>query len=460
MTRWETMSVLVVGLGKSGQAAAHSLLRHGATVRAADAATTPAAEEAAAGLRAAGITVTLGTADAGIDGVTLVVPSPGVAPGAPVLQAAAAARVPVWSEPELAWDLNGGRTRVVGITGTNGKTTTTELTAACLGAPAAGNIGTPLVELLDAAEPPRLVVAELSSFQLAFTHGLRPAVAGLLNVAPDHLDWHGGLGPYRAAKARIWANQRDGDVTVLGIDDAGVRATAASHTPPAHVVEFTLAPPTTGQVGVVDGTVVAMVADIPAEIVATSDLGVAGPHNLANVCAAVALSVSAGADARDLAAPLRAYRAGRHRLEAVATVAGVSYVDDSKATNPHACAAALAAFPRGRVVWIAGGLGKGLTFETLTEPIRRHVHTAVTIGTSGPAIAAVARAAGVSVIEAGDLATAVPQAAKAARPGDTVLLAPACASMDQFADYAARGQAFRAAVARLQTPLEGAGRGR
>jgi UDP-N-acetylmuramoylalanine--D-glutamate ligase len=177
----------------------------------------------------------------------------------------------------------------------------------------------------------------------------------------------------------------------------------------------------------------------------------AGGRQLANVCATVAAAVAAGADPRALAAPLRAHRPGAHRLQRVGERAGVTYVDDSKATNPHAAAAALASYPDGapRLVWIAGGLNKGLAFDGLAPLLPGRVRATVTIGSSGPALAAVARGAGVPVVEAGTLAEAVPAAAALARRGDTVLLAPACASMDQFADYAERGRAFAEAVARL-----------
>ena len=455
MTPLSGSRVLVVGLGATGRAVVDALAGAGTSVTVVDAADTEPLREVAAALRARGVTVLLGVADAdayraaGGPAVEVVIASPGVPERHPLLSLAAT----VYSEPELAWQLAGGRTRLLGVTGTNGKTTTTELLAACVGAPAGGNIGTPLVQLLG-ADPPPLVVAELSSFQLRFCETLRPDVAVLLNVAADHLDWHGDLHAYGAAKARLWQRQRDQDVLVVNADDAGAQAVVGRHPAPGRTVSFTLSAPGHDQVGVRDGRVVSRLAAAPATIAAVADLGVHGPHNVANVTAAVAAALSAGLPPGALEAPLRAYRAGHHRLEVVATVGGVTYVDDSKATNPHAAAAALASYPAGAVVWIAGGLGKGLTFEGLSGDVARAVHTAVTIGQAGPDLARVARDAGCQVVEAGTLDRAVTAAAAAARPGDVVLLAPACASMDQFRDYAHRGQVFRDAVLALRPPQE------
>jgi len=448
--------VLVVGLGVSGEAAARELLRRGVAVNVVDAAHGPALVARAEALRAAGATVRLGrSAAADVEAVDLVVTSPGVPQDGPVLAAAIRRGVPVYSEPELAWRLAAGRIRPLAGKGTHGKNPTTELLAACLGALAAGNIGTPLVSVLGADEPPAVVVAELSSFQLQFTHTLRPEVAVLLNLAPDHLDWHGGLDGYQAAKARVWRSQRPSDWAIVNAEDAGAQAIAAAHPPPGRRAAFTLSPPRQGQVGVDGGAIVAFLGEEPVEVVGVGELAIRGPHNLANAAATVAAACCAGADPSALAAPMRGYSAGAHRLEVVATVDGVVYVNDSKATNPHAAAAALASFGGAddgggrRVVWIAGGLAKGLTFESLRAEVARYVRAATTIGTAGPDLARLVEELGLPVIQAGTLDVAVRAAADLARPGDTVLLAPACASMDQFRDYAERGRAFRSAVAAL-----------
>ena len=454
--------VLVVGAGRTGAAVLEALQPRGATLTLLE---TGSAEARDAAARWADADVTVVTEDGAITpgDFDVIVPSPGVPEHHPVLVGSATAGVDVWSEPELAWRLAGGRTQLVGVTGTNGKTTTTELLAACLDAPTGGNIGTPLVTLLSSDSPPPLVVAELSSFQLRFAQTLHPSVAVLLNVAPDHLDWHGTVSAYRAAKARLWQAQDASDVTVFNGDDEGARATVEQHPPAGGVVAFTLSAPQPGEVGVVEDAIVAVDDHGAATpVVPVDDLVLTGPHNVANACAAVAAARALGRDLSTLTAPLRSFAPGRHRLEHVATVDGVRYIDDSKATNPHAAAAALASFEPGRVVWIAGGLGKGLEFTTLAPLIKQSVKAAITIGTSGPDIAAVARAEGVDTVEAGTLDDAVTEAARRAQPGDVVLLAPACASMDQFTDYAHRGQVFRDAVTSLDSSLgtQGAGSGR
>ncbi|HUH07238.1 MAG TPA: UDP-N-acetylmuramoyl-L-alanine--D-glutamate ligase [Egibacteraceae bacterium] len=462
MSGFEGLRVLVVGLGVSGAAATRALLAAGADVRATDSGAGPEASSRAAELAAAGAEVRLSDSapESLLEGREAVVTSPGVPQSAPLLAAAIGSGLPVWSEPELAWRMARGRTRLIAVTGTNGKTTTTQLISACLDAPAAGNIGSPLVEVLSAAEPPPLVVAELSSFQLRFTDTLRAEVGVLLNIADDHLDWHGSPEQYANAKARIWAGQQASDWAVFNREDARASQLAADLPPGAgRAVGFTADSPGPGDIGIADGWVVTRrAAGEPQRVVAIDDLRLTGPHNLANVCAAVAAAQCAGASPDELAAPLAAFEPGPHRLELVAAVGGVDYVNDSKATNPHAAAAALQTF--GSVVWIAGGLGKGVSFEPLADLIRERARAVITIGESGPSIAALARRLGVRAVEAGDLATAVSAAAALAAPGDTVLLAPACASMDQFRDYAERGEAFRTAAQRLaHAPAPGAAKG-
>ena len=459
----EGRAVLVLGAGRSGAAAAHALLDAGADVRVVDAGNTERVQQAAGALDARGALVRLDTPldRAGlVDGVDLVVTSPGVPPATGVLIAAGERDVPVWSEVELAWRLSKGRTRIVGVTGTNGKTTTTELVAAALAAPTAGNIGTPLVSLLAGTAPPPLAVVELSSFQLHHTSTLRTDVGVLLNVAGDHLDWHGDVQAYGRDKARIWAEQRTGgsqalggrDWAVVGVDDRGAREVMASHPPPAGVIGYTARVPRSGEVGVDAGWIVVNLDVEPVRVVRVEDLGVTGPHNVANVCAAVAAAVAAGAEPGALAEPLSTYTPGVHRLTLVDERGGVRFVDDSKATNPHAAAAAISSYPS--VVWIAGGLAKGLDLDgpdmdPLIPLVRERVRAVVTIGTDGPAIGARMRRLGVEATDAGELSRAVTVAAGIARPGDTVLLAPACASMDQFTDYAERGEVFAALVADL-----------
>jgi UDP-N-acetylmuramoylalanine--D-glutamate ligase len=453
--------VLVAGLGLSGTAAARAAAAAGAHVRVHDdvpATVDRAVAELGAAVDVAGDAVALVAAGA----VDVVVTSPGLPPTARVLVAAADAGVPIWSEPELAWRLLAGRTRLLAVTGTNGKTTTTELLAACVDAPTAGNIGTPLSGLID--DPPPLVVAELSSFQLHFTHALRAAVGVVANVADDHLDWHGDRAAYGAAKARVWHGQRSGggdglrgrDWAVTNLDDPGCAELVSAHPPPAGHAGFTLGPPPPEAVGVVDGVLVERLTGAqPTPIVALEELGVRGSHNVANAAAAAAAAIAAGTAPAALGAPLAAARVGAHRLEVVAERDGVTWVNDSKATNPHAAAAALRSFDA--VVWIAGGLNKGLSFAPLAADLGARVRLALTIGRSGPDVAAVARGQGIETVEAGDLDAAVEVARRRARPGDTVLLAPACASMDQFVNYAARGDRFRELVTGTTDPRPGGG---
>ena len=441
---------VVVGLGVSGAAAARALGARGVQTVVCDDRGGPEAEARADELVAAGVAFVAPGPDGSANPLLLgyaaradaVVASPGVPQSHPLLAGAEKRGVPVWSEPELAWRLNGGRTRVVAVTGTNGKTTTTELLGACLDAPAAGNIGTPMVEVLAAPDAPPLVVAELSSFQLRFTEQLRPHVAVLLNIAPDHLDWHGSLDSYASAKARAWAAQQPGDWVVANADDEGARRAVQAHPPRGGVAWFRAAPPADGEVGVQDGWIVQRVRlEAPERVAEVAHMALRGPHNVANACAAVAAALLAGGDADHIARTLVTFTAGPHRMELVASSGGVDWVNDSKATNPHAAAAALAAYPS--VVWIAGGLNKDLDFGELAPLLAGRVRVALTIGAGGPDIAEVVRACGVEAVEAGTLEEAVARAQALARPGDTVLLSPACASMDQFRDYAERGRRFR-----------------
>jgi UDP-N-acetylmuramoylalanine--D-glutamate ligase len=460
---WSELAVCVAGLGVSGRAAADVLLRLGAAVTVVDGRDGDREREAAADLAARGATVRLGDAESWPEGTGLVVTSPGWRPDAPLLLAARAAGVPVWGEVELAWRLRpaGRAAPWLALTGTNGKTTTVRmltsmLTAAGHHAAAAGNVGTPLLEAV-LAEPPHDVLAvELSSFQLHWSGSVRPAAGALLNLAPDHLDWHGSMAAYAADKARVWAG--DG-VAVYNADDPDTRE-LATHRPGA--VGFTLAPPGPGQLGVVDGALVDRAFDDPgassgappggAVLATVDDVHPAAPHNVANALAAAALARAYGVPAVSVAAGLRAFAPEPHRIATLAEHAGVRWVDDSKATNPHAAAASLAAHDS--VVWVAGGLAKGAAFDALVEGAVSRLRGAVLLGADRHVVReALARhAPAIPVTEVtsqdtGAMAEVVRAAAALAQPGDVVLLAPACASMDMFRDYGARGDAFADAVA-------------
>jgi UDP-N-acetylmuramoylalanine--D-glutamate ligase len=399
----------------------------------------------------------------------LVVTSPGLPPTAPVLTAAAGAGVPIWGDVELAWRLdNSGRygppRRWLVVTGTNGKTTTTSmlhamLVAAGRSALLCGNIGDPVLDVLD--QPAELMAVELSSFQLHWAPSLRPDGGAVLNVAEDHLDWHGSMSAYARDKARVL----DGRVAVVGLDDpvaAGLLSTAAA---PVRV-GFRLGDPGPGELGVRDGVLVDNAFGEQLALAETASIPVAGPVGVLDALAAAALARSVEVPPEAIAEALAGFRVGRHRAEVVDVVDGVTYVDDSKATNPHAAQASIAAYPR--VVWVAGGLLKGASVDELVGAVANRLVGAVLIGRDRSLIrdALSRHAPDVPVVEVvtgedsgvhGDtgsavtsLMAAVVDAARGlARPGDTVLLAPAGASFDQFSGYGQRGDAFAAAVSAL-----------
>ncbi len=406
----------------------------------------PAQQTAAARLTALGVEVRLGGMPAAPpDGCALVVTSPGLRPTTPLLAAAVAAGIPVWGEVELAWRLRPADQDWLAVTGTNGKTTTTQMLGAILATAGptsamAGNIGAPLVDAVLAGY--RVLAVELSSFQLHYTSTLAPAVGAVLNVAADHLDWHGSMAAYAGDKSRVWGPAGGPTVAVLNADDPAVVALRGA----APATRFGFGP----QAGVTveDGRIVDR-AYGGGPVLAVDALPAPGPHNLANALAATAMARAYGIEPDVIAAALGTFRLGPHRNERVATVDGVAYVNDSKATNPHAAAASLGAYPS--VVWIAGGLNKGLDFDDLVAGAVPRLRGVVLIGTCADEIAeALARhAPQIPVVRAPAMDDAVAAAAQLARAGDTVLLAPAAASMDMFRDYAARGEAFTAAARRL-----------
>jgi UDP-N-acetylmuramoylalanine--D-glutamate ligase len=448
---YEGRPVVVAGAGVSGAAAARVLRERGARVTVVD-----ASEERAEPLRADGFAVV--DAAEPPAGTALVVTSPGWRPESPLLVASAAAGIEVIGEVELAWRLShpaGGAAQAapwLAVTGTNGKTTTVQMLAAILTAAgrrtvAAGNVGLPL---LDAVLGPYDVLAvELSSFQLHWSCTVRPHTAVVLNLAPDHVDWHGSFEEYVAAKGRIHA---PGTVAVYNREDAASVRLAGRADARAG---FTLGSPAAGELGVVEDLLVDRAfPDVPGEatLLATlADLTVPGAHNVANALAAAALARSYGVPAEAVADGLRGFRPDAHRNALVAEAGGVAWVDDSKATNPHAAAASLAAYPS--VVWLAGGLLKGADVEDLVREAAPRLRAVVLLGTDRPQFVQALRrhAPEIPVVEVGRLDTgamldAVSAARGLARPGDTVLLAPAAASMDCFHDYKQRGDLFAEAA--------------
>ena len=416
---------MVVGFGVTGRAVTAHLVGAGwRVVVVEDAASRTTADEAAA------LGATLGTL-AAVAGADVVVPSPGVGPSHPVYEAARAAGVAVVSEVEVAWSAAPGK-RYVAVTGTNGKTTVTTLVAAMLAAGgtrvvAAGNIGLPLVTAV--AGDADVVVAEVSSFQLQYTERFRPDVAVWLNFAADHLDWHRSLDHYAAAKARIWANQGPTDVAVVNAADAVVMSAAAGA--PGQVVTF-------GPEGA-DWSVVGGRLHGPAgDVLAVADLPRAMPHDLDNVLAAMAAATAAGATAEACAAGAMRVEGLPHRVQLVGEAGGVRFYDDSKATTPASVRAALRGFDS--VVLIAGGRNKGLDLRPLAEEGAR-LRAVVAIGEAAHDVRAALD--GVApVTMATSMPEAVRRAAAPARPGDAVLLSPACASFDWYRSYAERGDDF------------------
>jgi UDP-N-acetylmuramoylalanine--D-glutamate ligase len=410
---------LVAGLARSGQAAAFALARRGVKVVGHD-----RNEELDVGrLREAGVEVRLGADDpALLDGVDLLVKSPGVPAEAPLVAGARERGVRVWSEVELGARLLPNP--LVGVTGTNGKTTTTELLGAIFraaGRPVevAGNVGRPLTALDGEAPDDAWVVCELSSFQLEDVETLRPRVGVLLNLEPDHLDRHGTFERYAAAKLRLFENQCASDTAVVPHGFGAVPGAAER-------VEFAPDDP------------------LPAEPL------LRGAHNRENAAAATAAARAAGIEDEPVADALRTFRGVAHRLELVGEIHGVGFVNDSKATNVAAARPALAAYADEPVHLILGGSRKGEDFAPLARAIGPNVRRAYLIGEAADELAAALDAAGVPYVRSGDLETAVREAADAARPGDVVLLSPACASFDHFRDFEERGDRFRELVGSLR----------
>uniref|UniRef100_UPI003EC10366 UDP-N-acetylmuramoyl-L-alanine--D-glutamate ligase n=1 Tax=Streptomyces sp. NRRL F-5630 TaxID=1463864 RepID=UPI003EC10366 len=422
-------------------------------------------------LRALGVTVRLGDGATLPAGTELVVTAPGWQPDKPLFAAAEAAGVPVWGDVELAWRLRGpGAAPWLAVTGTNGKTTTVRMLAAILEAAghrtaAVGNIGVSLLDAVLAEEPYDVLAVELSSYQLHWAPSVRPHSAAVLNLAPDHLDWHGSMAAYAADKGRVYEGN-----TVACVYNSADPATeelvrAADVEEGCRAVGFTLGTPRPSELGVVEGLLVdrAFVPDRgqqAQELAEVADVDPPAPHNIANALAAAALARAFGVPATAVRDGLRAFRPDPHRIEHVATIGGVAYVDDSKATNTHAAEASLAAYEP--IVWIAGGLAKGASFDELVRGAAKRLRAVVLMGRDRALIReALARhAPNVPVVDldradTGAMSEAVREAAGLAESGDTVLLAPACASMDMFTNYNVRGDLFAEAVRARATAAEG-----
>lgn len=501
---WSGLRVVVAGIGVSGFAAADTLVELGASVVVVDSSVTERTEAQAETLRIVGAEDVLLGAEAvsqlpKVDGEwpDLVVTSPGWRPDQAMLAEAERRDIAVWGDVELAWRVRTRRGKKtadwLAITGTNGKTTTVGMTesmlrAAGLTAVAVGNVGKPILDAIREPVEYDVFAVELSSFQLHWSSSLSPVASVVLNVAEDHVDWHGSYEAYLADKAKVYANTQKACVYNAEQIETERMVEEADVVEGCRAIGFTTDTPAVSMVGVVEGLLVDRAfieerRDHAAELAAVTDLGPVAPrHMVANALAAAALVRAYGVEPAAVKAGLQAYLPGDHRIQPVANVAGVAWVNDSKATNPHAAAASLSAF--GHVVWIAGGLAKGVAYDQLVAEHASRLRAVVLIGRDSSELAgALARhAPNVPVYRAGQgetgaeragaeragaelagrdvMAAAVRLAAEHAEPGDTVLMAPAAASMDQFDSYAHRGTAFVEAVNALARDEGGHARGR
>ena len=471
---WSGVRAVVAGFGTSGAAAVDNLLHLGADVHAVAESVSPKILERVELLEVLGARIDVHEGATAIlpDDVDLLVVSPGFRPDAPIIASARERQVPVWGEVELAWRLRDPDHPApwLCITGTNGKTTTVQmldsiLRAAGLRSVAAGNVGLPLTEAVMDPEPYDVIAVELSSFQLHYTDTMAAESAAVLNVAEDHLDWYDGpsaMDDYARDKGRIYTGVERACVYNVADPATEQLVRDADVVEGARAIGFTLGVPGPGMVGVVDDILVdrAFIEErstSAAELCTLEDLASRAPHFVANALAAAALARAHGVSQQAVRDGLRAFQPDGHRIAVVAEHSGITWVDDSKATNPHAAASSLAAFAP--VVWVAGGLAKGASFDDLVRQVGDRLRGVVLIGRDRDVIrqALSRHAPDVPVIdvdspETGDVVgddrmrRVVAAAAEVARTGDTVLLAPGCASMDQFSDYAARGDAFAEAV--------------
>jgi UDP-N-acetylmuramoylalanine--D-glutamate ligase len=433
---------LVVGLARSGSAAASLLARRGEEVRGVDSGEPEGAER----LAQDGVEVFLNEDGTRLlEGVRTVVKSPGVPNEAPVVAAARERGVDVIGELELAW--RAIPNRFVAVTGTNGKTTTSELLGEIYRSAAepvavAGNVGTPLASLAGEVEDAATVICESSSFQLEDADAFAPECAVFLNLAPDHLDRHPSDEEYLAAKLRIFANQGNDDVAVYNGDEPALAGRDLGGC--ARRVRFCVSADPDCEVSLAQGTIF----HDGEPLIEASELRIAGEHNARNAMAAAAAALAMGLGRDAVREGLRSFAGLPHRLERVAEIGGVAFYNDSKATNVSATAAALAAF-EGGVHLILGGRAKGEDFSTLVEPVRERCTACYLIGEAAGRLADALEPAGVPLERCDDLEDAVRRAAAAAGPGEVVLLSPACASFDAYRDFEQRGDAFREAVQAL-----------
>jgi UDP-N-acetylmuramoylalanine--D-glutamate ligase len=443
--------VLVVGLGKSGVASALFLKAHGARVTVSDSKPQDELKEEIPVLLDHGIAVeTGGHGERTFQGQDLIVVSPGVPADAPPLVQARSLGEKVIGEIELAAQAFPGT--ILAITGSNGKTTTTTLAGEIIAAGGfptvvGGNIGTPAISLVEGAKRNTIAVLEVSSFQLETIQSFRPRIATVLNVTPDHLDRHRTFTAYIAAKARIFENQQPEDFAVLNADDRTCVDLAPRTR--AQVFWFSRKKDVTLGAFVHDGQIIFRDAQGQREIMPVSEIPLKGAHNVENILAAVCIGALMGCKPEQIRKAVREFTAVEHRLEHVATVRGVEYYNDSKATNVDATIKALESFPA-NIHIILGGKDKGSDYTVLNELLRARAKRVYTIGAAADKIESQIKGAA-EIVHAETLENAVKRATESAQPGDIVLLAPACASFDQFRNYEHRGKVFKEVVAEIAT---------
>ncbi|MBW5444830.1 UDP-N-acetylmuramoyl-L-alanine--D-glutamate ligase [Cohnella sp. CFH 77786] len=460
--------VVVLGLARSGVAAAKLFHGAGADVVVNDRKDSGECPEAAE-LAALGISVVCGGHPEGIvdENTSLLVKNPGIPYSAPPVADALRLGIEIVTEVEVAGQLS--RAPIIGITGSNGKTTTTTWTGVLLEAAGlrpvvAGNIGRPLSEAAKEVSPDGWLVAELSSFQLKGTRDFRPRVACLLNIAETHLDYHGSMEDYVQSKAKLFENQTQDDIAVYNADDAACRElskrSAARKLPFSLVSDLEIGvcvippypsvKPSDGEAEQERWIVYRGFDGLETRILRVQELGIPGRHNAANALAAIAVALAAGADPARLEEPLRTFRGVEHRLEYVGKFEGVHYYNDSKATNPMATTMSVLSLPA-PLILIAGGLDRGSDYLELLPVFRTRLKGLVALGETREKLAKVAEAAGLAAVKIvepvgdaeGTLRRAVEEAAAMAQPGDTILLSPACASWDMFPSYEVRGRMFK-----------------
>ncbi len=448
--------VLVVGLARTGVATALFCAGHNAIVSATETRTESELGDVPAKLRAAGVALEFGGhTEKTFLAQDLIIPSPGVPADDAFLLLARSKRITVWSEIELAYRFLEGK--LIGITGSNGKTTTTTLVQHILKSGGmrtylTGNVGTPLISEVEKMDAGSVAVAELSSFQLELIEKFRPNIGALLNLTPDHLDRHKTMEAYGAAKARIFENQTELDAAILNADDAA----SVKYAPKKPQVFWFSRQRRVEQGACLHGGEIVVTHHGKEDVVMkAAEMPLVGAHNLENVLAAVLIGRLAGVDAGTIAKAVKSFEGVEHRLEFVAELKGVRYYNDSKATNVDAALKALDAFP-GRILIILGGKDKGSDYTVLQQPLREKSILALLIGAAADKIESQI-AKSVAIERAGTIERAVEAASQAARAGDVVLLAPACASFDQFENYEQRGRVFKQLVRSLEKRAAGNG---